>query len=122
MAVGVSAELHEGTNAPHGLALAGILDSSRSLYDQIIADEGLACEWNARGILFVYQTKHHLDAFSDTADLIRDNFGKTYEKIEGPQLEEMEPALKPGLPGGWYFRDDAHFAGPADVRAETYTC
>jgi D-amino-acid dehydrogenase len=90
-----------------GHALQSLLDPSRSLYEEIIANEQLACEWETRGMLFVYHTKHHFDGFATTAKLIEENFGKTYERIEADKLEAMEPALKPGLPGAWYFRGDA---------------
>jgi len=89
-------------------ALSSILDSSYGLYQQIVSSENLACEWEAQGILFVYQTRHHFDSFEATAKMVHDTFGKTYEKIDGEQLITMEPALKPGLPGAWYFRGDAH--------------
>lgn len=91
-----------------GKALQSLLDPSRSLYQEIIDRESLAAEWETLGMLFVYHTKHHFDEFDETAKLIQDNFGKTYERIESEALAAMEPALKPGLPGAWFFRGDAH--------------
>src|SRR5437763_16214023 len=36
-----------------GHAIQTLLDSSRALYEQIVAEEGLDCEWETRGLLFV---------------------------------------------------------------------
>jgi D-amino-acid dehydrogenase len=91
-----------------GKALSALLDSSRTLFQELIGREGLACEWETKGMLFIYHTKHHLDEFDSTAKLIKDEFGKEYEKIDAEHLAQMEPALKPGLPGAWYHRGDAH--------------
>src|SRR5271157_4710321 len=30
------------------------------------------------------------------------------QRYDGDALLELEPALKPGLAGGWYYHDDAH--------------
>ena len=29
-------------------------------------------------------------------------------RLDGDELVALEPALKPGLAGGWYYDDDAH--------------
>lgn len=90
-------------------AIAPLIDQSRSLYQQIVEQESLACEWEARGIVFVYQTKHHLDDFEKTAGMIEREFGKRFDKWTVDELLSREPALKPGcMAGAWYFQNDAH--------------
>jgi D-amino-acid dehydrogenase len=91
-----------------GHAIQALLNSSRSLYDQIFQDEPLECEWETRGLLFVLQTKAAFDHYAGTAQLLEKEFGLANERYEGPALIDLEPALKPGLAGGWLYRTDGH--------------
>lgn len=85
-----------------------LLQSSFSLYEQVIAEEQLECEWEHRGLLFVYKDKDHFEHFGETNDLINDHFGVSGKKLPSQQLIEFEPALKPEIAGAWLFECDAH--------------
>src|SRR5690606_27964926 len=37
-----------------------------------------------------------------------DQFNEPAEQIDADSLQKMEPALLPGLAGGWYYEQDAH--------------
>ncbi len=87
--------------------LQNLLLSSMSLYEELLS-EGLECEWQKKGLLYVYASKSRLDAFDATNALMRDRFNEPAEKIDAAALESMEPALKPGLAGAWYYEHDAH--------------
>lgn len=91
-----------------GHALHALLKSSMSAYEDLLANEPLACEWQRHGLLFVYQTKRALDDYAATDTLLRDTFHEGAERIDGDTLCAREPALKPGLAGGWYYEADAH--------------
>jgi D-amino-acid dehydrogenase len=91
-----------------GRAIQALLNSSRSLYDRLLADEPIDCEWQPRGILFVLQTPTGMKHFARTDQLLRESFGLSAERIDGDALTEREPALKPGLGGGWHYKADAH--------------
>ncbi len=85
-----------------------LLQSSRVLYDTLVKDDGLECDWQDRGILFVNRTAAGLAHATETAHLVRDHFGLTPELVEGDALTALEPSLKPGLAGAWLYRIDAH--------------
>lgn len=91
-----------------GHARHAILRSSRELYDELIAEEYLTAEFEAKGCLFVYQTKHALDEFDSENELTQQHYGISARKLDGTELLAMEPALKPGLAGAWYYEMDAH--------------
>jgi D-amino-acid dehydrogenase len=92
-----------------GHALAAMLDSSRALYESVIAEESLACEWETRGLLFVYASKGHFEHFAKTANLIEDEFGRRYERWTEEETHTREPAIKRGtVAGSWYAPGDAH--------------
>src|SRR5262245_6794803 len=84
-----------------------LLRSSRRLYDDLVRD-GLACGWEARGLLFVFRTRHAMEHYSATDDLLRKEFGVSARPFFGDDVCGLEPALKPGLGGGWLYETDAH--------------
>ncbi|MES2792062.1 MAG: FAD-dependent oxidoreductase [Planctomycetota bacterium] len=94
------------------LAAAGpiheLLQSSRQLYDQLFATEPFECDWETQGLLFVFQTLGGLNHHAETATLLRERFGLTIDRYDGPRLNELEPTLKPGLAGGFLYPNDAH--------------
>lgn len=91
-----------------GQAIQALLNSSRALYEELIQKEPLACEWQARGMLFVFQTPPAMEHYAATDHFLREHFGLGAEQITPDKLVTMEPALKPGLAGGWYYNSDAH--------------
>ncbi len=91
-----------------GQARHAILKSSRTLYDQLVQSEGLEAEFETRGCLFVYKTATALDTFAHENNLTMEHYGVSAEKLGEADLLAMEPALKPGLAGAWYYASDAH--------------
>jgi D-amino-acid dehydrogenase len=91
-----------------GRALHALLNSSRSLYDQLMKEEPFDCEWEARGMLVVFLRHEPMEHHAQTDRLLRESFDMGAERYDGDRLLELEPALKPGLAGGWLYRSDAH--------------
>jgi D-amino-acid dehydrogenase len=89
-------------------ARAALLDSSRKLFDELMADEPLECEWESRGCLFVYQTLRAWQRFSETDKLVRENFGLSAVRYSASEVIDFEPVLKPEVAGGWYYQLDSH--------------
>jgi D-amino-acid dehydrogenase len=91
-----------------GHAIQALLQSSRSLYQELFATEPLCAEWEPRGLLFVLHSRDGMAHYTQTDRLLRDTFGLASTRYDGAALVELEPALKPGLAGGWYYPADAH--------------
>lgn len=91
-----------------GRGIQALLTSSRALYDDLMREEPFDCEWQARGVLFVLQSHHAMEHFAESARLLRESFGLAGTRYDGDALQELEPALKPGLAGGWHYATDAH--------------
>jgi D-amino-acid dehydrogenase len=85
-----------------------LLQSSQSLYKQLIADQKLDCEWQERGLLFVFSDARHFDHYAHTNRLLNENFGVSATPYDARQMVELEPALKPGLGGAWHYEGDCH--------------
>lgn len=91
-----------------GHAIQALLNSSRRLYDELMKVEALDCEWETHGLLFVFQARHALDHYGEVNDLLSSTFAMPAERIDGDALLTLEPTLKPGLAGAWFYRGDAH--------------
>jgi D-amino-acid dehydrogenase len=89
-------------------AIHALLQSSRMLYDTLVKDESLDCEWQTRGLLFVFRTPAEMEHYTATDALLREHFNLGATRYDGDALTALEPALKPGLAGGWHYPDDAH--------------
>jgi D-amino-acid dehydrogenase len=91
-----------------GRALQPLLESSLALYHELMATERLACEWQTQGLLFVCRTPKGMEGYAATDRLLGEHFGITARRCNGDELLALEPALKSGLAGGWYYEHDAH--------------
>jgi len=89
-------------------AIQALLNSSRTLYDELMATEPFDCEWQTRGILFVFRTAAGLEHHAHGVDLLRTSFGVNATRHDGNAVCELEPTLKPGLAGGFHYPGDAH--------------
>jgi D-amino-acid dehydrogenase len=89
-------------------AIQPLLASSLKLYGELVSDEGLECEWQKQGLLFVYRHQAPLDAYARVNQLLATRFNEPAQRFDGPELCQFEPALRPGLAGGWYYEHDAH--------------
>ncbi len=85
-----------------------LLQSSKLLYQELIKSENIDCEWQERGLLFVYDTEQGFEEFRHANDLITERFGVCAKPYDGKQLVELEPALKSGLGGAWHYECDCH--------------
>lgn len=90
-----------------GRCIQPLLNSSRTLYDQLMATEPFDCEWETHGLLFVLETPRAMEHFAETNELMRKQFGLSAKRYDGEAVRELEPALKPGLAGGWHYPADA---------------
>lgn len=91
-----------------GHGIAAMLNSARILYDELMRDEPMVCEWKTDGLIFVLQSAKAMEHFADTDRVLTETFNMGAERFDGAALNDLEPALKPGLAGGFLYRIDAH--------------
>jgi D-amino-acid dehydrogenase len=91
-----------------GTGIAALLNSSRALYNDLFAAEAIDCDWQTRGLLFVFQTAKGMEHHAKTDKLLRERFNMPATRYDGDAVSTLEPALKPGLAGGWLYESDAH--------------
>jgi D-amino-acid dehydrogenase len=91
-----------------GRGIQALLQSSRRLFDELIEVEGMNCEWERKGLLFVFQTAKQFDHYAHTDELLKAHFSMGARRLDSAELQELEPALKPGQAGGYLYESDAH--------------
>ena len=91
-----------------GTAIQALLNSARSLFEELIRVENIDCEWETKGLLFVFLTKSVFDHYAHTDELLREQFNMPAKRLDADALAALEPALKPGMAGGYLYASDAH--------------
>ncbi len=91
-----------------GRAIQALLNSSRSLYDELVTSVSLDCEYETKGALLVFQTPAAMEHHAEKDRLLRASFGMPAKRYDGDALVALEPALKAGLAGAWHYANDAH--------------
>lgn len=90
-----------------GEGIQALLQSSRSLFQELIQAEGIDCEWETKGLLFVFQSRKQFEHYVHTDELLQTHFGMAAKRFDSASLAELEPALKPGQAGGYLYQSDA---------------
>lgn len=91
-----------------------LLQLSRRLTGELVEQHSLDCEFQARGLHYVYATQAAFDGDCATLPLLA-SLGIKSNLLDGGTLASMEPALLPGLAGA------VHFPGDAQLRPERFT-
>jgi D-amino-acid dehydrogenase len=91
-----------------GRAIQALLNSSRTLFEELIREEDIACEWETKGLLFVFRTPKHFEHYAHTDELLRREFALPAKRFDSAELAALEPALLPGMAGGYLYESDAH--------------
>ncbi|OJW13051.1 MAG: amino acid dehydrogenase [Planctomycetales bacterium 71-10] len=91
-----------------GEAISALLRSSRSLYDELIRDEDIDCDWQTKGLLFVFRSPRAMEHHAEVDHLLRERFDMPARRLDPADLYALEPSVRPGLPGAWLYEHDAH--------------
>jgi D-amino-acid dehydrogenase len=89
-----------------GQVLQSILDASMEEYHLLMKRFSKQCEWQERGLLYVYETEEGMNAFAKTDQMLEENFGVSAKKLSGEQLVELEPGLRKRLAGAFHYPSD----------------
>ena len=88
--------------------LRSILDSSMVEFRQLVEGEGLACQWQAQGLLYVFRSETSMAGFAKTDSLLREKFDLGAERLEGVSLSDFDGALRSDLAGAFHYSGDTH--------------
>ncbi len=88
-------------------ARADLLTQSKILYDQLLENERLECDWESIGHFVVLKTERTMEEYSRINDSLK-QFGLGGTSYVGKKLIKKEPALKEDIYGAWFYEMDAH--------------
>ena len=89
-----------------GRHLQSILNASMAEYHRLMERFSEKCEWQERGLLYVYQTEQGMDEFAETDRMLEQNFGVSASRMNGSELSKLEPGLNDGLAGAYHYPSD----------------
>ena len=90
-----------------GRTMKSILEASGQEYEAFFAKSAFTAEWQPLGLLYVLRTRLGMDRFAAQDAMLRDTFGVAATRLEGDELPAFDPALRPGLAGGFLYAGDA---------------
>jgi len=79
---------------------------SKALFDRLVSEESLLCNYSADGYYDVFHTVPALTSATNEASLMRTQ-GYRPTSLAGEELREREPALREGVAGGIYYPEAA---------------
>jgi D-amino-acid dehydrogenase len=100
-----------------GRAIQALLQSSRSLYDELLSSTLKDVEWESLGLLFVFRTQSAMDHYAHVDGMLRKEFDLGATRYDQKALLELEPSLKPVCMGAWHYQTDAHLRPDKLMRA-----
>jgi D-amino-acid dehydrogenase len=86
--------------------LKPLLDSSINEFQNIIKE--LNCDWQSKGMLYVFESEQGAKKFSIMNRMLSDDFGVSANFLTGKELTTLDPAYKPHLAGAFHYIDDTH--------------
>jgi len=89
-----------------GHAIQQLLESSRSLYDELFRTTLTDVEWEPSGLLFVFRTPSKMEHYAATDRLLTNEFGLKAIRFDADALQAIEPCLKHSVAGAWQYPSD----------------
>ncbi len=96
-----------------GVGIQALLNSSRSLIEDMVIGNRFDVEWDANGLLFVFHSKAAFEHYAEMDHLLSDRFQMPAKKWDADELNANEPALIPGSASGAY-----HYESDAQIRPD----
>ncbi len=88
--------------------LHSLLEASAHEYQDLLQRPDIDCNWQTKGMLFVFRSDEALDEFTETDTLLSSEYGLSAKQIAGDELCDVEPALLDDLAGAYHYEDDSH--------------
>ena len=87
-----------------------MLKESRELYNKLIRDEYLDCDWKENGVLILCKDEKHMAEYTKANDKMKE-YGFPIKPFIGKDLFELEPSIKESVFGAW-FRESESYLRP----------
>ncbi len=89
------------------IAKVGILRHSLALYERLLSESPLDCDFEKKGILYLFKDREYFEKYETTnARLQKYDFGA--RPLDAAAACELEPAVRKEIAGAWYNENDWH--------------
>ncbi len=106
--INFASRCHHQAMIKSATSIRPLLDSSLTLYNNLLSSGDIDCDWQQKGLLFAFRRPSAFNAYAATDWILRDHFDRPSVRLEGEALTDFEPALRSGLAGGYLYEGDAH--------------
>jgi D-amino-acid dehydrogenase len=84
-----------------------LLKDSAQLFDELIHNEQMDCDWHNNGVVYAFSNPHELAAYEPIHALVR-MFLDDGVRIDHQQIRGKVPFIKTNLAGAYFYRSGAH--------------
>lgn len=78
-----------------------ILDESKQLFNALLKDENVDCDWSSEGILLLCKDEQHMSEYQASSTTLKE-WGMPIVPLVGADLIRKEPAIREDVYGGWF--------------------
>jgi D-amino-acid dehydrogenase len=86
---------------------SAIMQSAIELYQVLITEEALDCDWEVKGALHIFQSKKEFEKYG-FYDAFKKEFGVRETPLDRKMLLKQEPAVGDNVAGAWFSGHTAH--------------
>jgi D-amino-acid dehydrogenase len=88
-------------------ARSAVLNNATSLFDELIQQENIKCDWVKDGVHYVFSTQEEFEHYRKL-DAFISQFGTKAEELSAQEFIKLEPNFRPDIAGSWFYRGAAH--------------
>jgi len=86
---------------------AALMQRAIELYQALIVEEALDCDWTVKGALHIFKSKKEFEKYG-SCDALKKEFGIRETPLDRKLLLKQEPAVMDNVAGAWVSRHTAH--------------
>jgi D-amino-acid dehydrogenase len=88
-------------------ARSSVLIGAVSLFDELIQEENIKCDWTKDGVHYLFSTQEEFEKYRKLDAFIA-QFGTPAEELSAQEFIKREPTFRPDIAGSWFYKGAAH--------------
>ena len=88
-------------------AISSVLTGAVSLFDELIQQEDIKCDWAKDGVHYLFSTQKEFEGYRKL-DAFISQFGTKAEELSAQEFIIREPNFRSNVAGSWFYKSAAH--------------
>ena len=88
-------------------ARSSVLKAAVSLFDELIQQENIKCDWTKDGVHYLFSTREEFENYRNLDAFIA-QFGTKAEEVSTQEFIKREPTFRSDIAGSWFYEGAAH--------------